>query len=83
MTEKLCINCKHYYNPYTTHRCRRPKEQNTSFITGKVEIRPDYLLCEIERKNLKEVDRCGEEGKYYEPKKSFWERLRDFITKSL
>lgn len=83
MTEKLCIKCKHHYNPYGIHWCNRPIPLNASLITGKDEFRPKYNLCEIERMEKEYEDTCGPEGKYFEPYKSFWEGLSEWITKSL
>ena len=83
MTEKLCKDCKYYSNWATVHRCMRPIEQNTSLITGTIELKGEYRLCEIERTDHKYMDRCGVEGKYWTPRKSFWEGLSDLVTKSL
>lgn len=63
---KLCINCKHHtlaahYEDYDTpvHICN----VNVSLVTGNT-IR---LFCEQER-HAEGYNRCGEEGKKWEPK---------------
>ncbi len=82
MTEKLCKNCKYHYFEYGQHRCHRPVASKTNLITGEVEVKPRYLFCEIERSHDFK-DYCGPEGKFWTPRKSFWEGLSDAITKSL
>lgn len=82
MTEKLCKDCNYYYLSHGYHKCIRPIESKTDLVTGKVETKLGYLFCDTERShNFKGY--CGTEGKYWTPRKSFWENLSDFITKSL
>ena len=82
MTEKLCKNCNYHYFEYGYHLCRRPITTKTDLVTGKVETKSGNLFCDSQRShNFK--DYCGPEGKYFEPRKSFWGNLSDSITRSL
>ena len=82
MTEKLCKDCNYHYYEYGYHKCRRPVASKTNLVTGEVEVKSGYLFCDSERShNFK--DYCGPEGKFWTPRKSFWEGLSDWITKSL
>ena len=82
MTEKFCKDCNYHYYAYGHHRCNRPVQSKTDLVTGKPEIKSSYLFCESERSHDFN-DYCGPEGKFWTPRKSFWERLSDLITKSL
>jgi hypothetical protein len=82
MTEKLCKDCNYYYFAYGYHRCRRPVASKTNLVTGEIEVKSGYLFCDNERShNFK--DFCGTEGKFWTPRRSFWEGLSDVITRSL
>lgn len=63
MTQKFCKDCKHYKAPgkyLTHHRCHSP-ENEVDPVTGE----PEATLCTYTR--IVE-DRCGPDGKWWEPK---------------
>jgi hypothetical protein len=69
---KLCKDCKHAYNHGTDigaqWMCYRSPVSGYSPVDGK-EIRPSFF-CGIERTVDTEFqqDRCGPDGKYFQPK---------------
>ena len=82
MNEKLCKDCNYHYYEHGYHKCRRPVVSKTNLITGKVETKSGNFFCDTQRSNNFE-NYCGPEGKFWTPRKSFWEGLSDMITKSL
>jgi len=88
---KLCIDCKyhkknfyesHEYNRGEIHYCHKDAYIHTDPVTGrKSELGIKY--CSEHRKSLRR-DRCGEEGKFWEPRtekynvdhlKSLWQLI--------
>lgn len=75
MSDKLCKDCEFSYeNSIGLYMCTRPKFRETYDLQrgrGHQTIREDYIICMFERAvGLKhDPDRCGPEGKYWEPKK--------------
>ena len=78
MTEKLCINCKHF-RASVDYWCARPEEQDTNLITGKREMTNKFTLCVNERLDSEYLDVCGVAGKYYEEHKSFMSKVYKFL----
>lgn len=70
----LCIDCKHHEKGRLYYFCRRPNK--TSPVTGELDRKP----CFQERLDIPRfMDKCGSQGKYFEPKErkpSLWERIR-------
>jgi hypothetical protein len=75
---KLCINCKHHEVTYDsfdngTHICYAKAKIRICPIVGTV-YRSEFQNCSVQRGigDPYREDRCGEEGKFYEPWWRFW-----------
>ena len=64
----LCKDCAHQKYKGATRFCRRPGTGRVNLEDGKIK----YSLCCYERLNTFSSDRCGPEGKYFEPRKEKW-----------
>ena len=76
----ICKNCKHYEclssSEYygRTHLCYA--RQNMNIVTG--EVAPDYAKLMREHG----ANKCGPEGKLFEPKLSILDRVKAALTRS-
>ena len=82
--DKLCIDCKHcipidllYVPDGDEFRCKRPVTPKHNLVIGDIkDLEVDMLRCKNERYKQYGIlsflnnnpDRCGEEGKFFEPK---------------
>ena len=76
---KLCKDCKFYENfrlDKSLSYCRNPKSNDYSIdpVTGKQK----YAFCKHEREDKNISSICGPDGKFFEPKKSIWQRFLEW-----
>ena len=76
MSEKFCIDCKHYLaEPYTVEQCRhKPIGQNIllgQWLVAGEGARPGvaYYSCAVERASKGDIY-CGPEAKHFEAKEA-------------
>lgn len=68
--EKFCKKCVHCRSDVVHHKCVNPEVAGSNAVTGKVNI----AFCQ----DMRAVGYpCGIEGKFWERKRSVFERLRD------
>jgi len=77
---KACVNCRHFRIIKHEYRCAR--EENRAYfhpVTGRLSYvnGEKYEECAVNRRydNL-----CGDDGKWFEPPKTFIEKLRCFFN---
>jgi hypothetical protein len=88
-TIPACVNCKHYYSPSTEdalfklHLCEYHYFEKPNYLTGEVALichdcydaRQDENMCGYEAKNFEQ----REEPFTYEPPKSTWWHIKQFV----
>lgn len=65
---KLCKDCK-FYNDWSIYECRHPETTIINPVTGE-----QLYTGAVE--NRKRTDLCGMTARWFEPKKSFFDRFR-------
>lgn len=64
---KICTECRHNRDLFPLQYCYRPIAVPQDPVTGVTHV-PRRADCRIERRNAWLADRCGRDGRYWEPK---------------
>ena len=76
---KVCKDCKFYdkfWLDTTLSKCKNPKA--SGYYISPVNSKIEYAFCRVERQNYLPNSNCGPEARYFESKKSIWQRFLDW-----
>ena len=74
---KACKDCKHYYS--SARSCTRYVYEEVDYRIGKKVQR--YIPKDISTERMSLPDRCGREAKYFEPKLTLFQKIKNLFVK--